>query len=99
MFQLLDRISIAVCMNDLGIPKTLSVGRARLSGAAQRTPVELTIVGDGGVALDPFPFDGELTAPVRRSFIPDERYATHAELQDAVAGAPDDAIVCEVRAR
>jgi hypothetical protein len=68
VFQLLDRISIAVCMNDLGMPKSVPVGRARLTGGPDRTSVELTIAGDGRVLLDPFPFDTEFTAPVKRSF-------------------------------
>ena len=99
VFQLLDRISIAVCMNDLGVPKTVQVGPVRLGGGRERTPVEVSIVGDGRVALEPFPFDREFSAPVARSFIPDQRYASHDELRDAVTSAADDPIVCEVVAR
>lgn len=95
VFQLIDRVSISVCMSDLSIPKTLSLGEVRFGDAYEEATLE--IVGDGTVRVTPFPFDDSFEAPVRRRFIEETRYSDQAAAADAVAAAEDEPIDCLFR--
>ena len=95
VFQFIDRVSIAVCMNDLSVPRTLQLGEVRLDDTYQEMTAD--IVGDGTVRVHPFPFDEAFEAPVRRRFIDETRYAHQEELAAAVAAADEDPIQCLIR--
>jgi hypothetical protein len=94
--QLLDRISLFICMNDLNEVKQTTLGKFRCSLNEGYQSLNIKSTGNGEISFDRFPFDSEfdLSVPVR--CIPDRRYSSQEELREAYFAATLKQLTCRI---
>lgn len=73
-------------------PRVIQMTPTRVGG--RRTDLTLTPVRPGVVAVDPFPFDGDVTVSLAARVIPDRAYTDQADLNDALSRAERETLEC-----
>ncbi|HEY1690144.1 MAG TPA: DUF3891 family protein [Solirubrobacteraceae bacterium] len=89
--QLLDVLSLQLCLTDLDRPgQERELDLAPTAPGEPEIPLRLRTLGAGRVTCSPWPFlDSSLSLPVRRRLLPGGRFATLAALRQAWREASD----------
>ncbi len=96
LFQLLDKMSILICMNDLNMKKEATLGPIRVSGSQDYFVPKFELTGNGEVKVTPYPFEQEFEAAVPVRKIPDKLYSSHQELQETYYSNKPERLICRV---
>lgn len=77
-------------------PGTRLIPSVPVAAAAGTVDLRLTVAAPGRVVLDPFPFDGELTAGVPRRLLADRPHGSEAETAEALHAAASQTVTITV---
>lgn len=96
LFQVMDRLSLFICMNDPNKSAETKLGPVRFTLKGEPVYLDVRLVGDAKVTVDPFPFDKEFEVSLPACKIPDSTYASQDDLTKAYQSASEEAIKCKI---
>ncbi|MCM3715373.1 DUF3891 family protein [Halalkalibacter oceani] len=88
LFQIMDRLSLFICLNDLNAKSKVELGPVRFTKDGDYHFLSVESNGNGEISVDPFPFDREfeVSVPLRR--IPDVNYSSEKHYRESFISTP-----------
>ncbi|OMP67275.1 DUF3891 family protein [Domibacillus epiphyticus] len=83
-FQVMDRLSLFMSLNDPMKENNVTLGPVRMSRKSDFVHLHVETAGDGTLTLDPFPFDSGFKTVIPARKIEDRDYENHREAKEIV---------------
>ncbi|WP_400243809.1 DUF3891 family protein [Niallia sp. JL1B1071] len=99
IFQVIDRLSLFICLNDLSETGSVKLGPVRFTQEGKQQYLNVQSLGNGRIKVDPFPFDREFSISVPALKIPNISYENREHFKEVYQSTQKEMITCTLVAK